>query len=143
MGTWINGIKQGIASFIGIVGDVNSVAWANYADTSTIVGWTSYTAKTIYYKKVGNLVFVNFYIDGTSNSTAVTFTLPYTSKNDTMYYTNVFIRGKNNGSQLTTPGFAQLPPNSNIVTCYSTQASGGWAAGNTKYVVGQFCYEAA
>ena len=43
---------------------VTSVAWTDYSATSTIVGWSSYTTKSIFYKKIGKLVFVQFVISG-------------------------------------------------------------------------------
>lgn len=124
------------------VGDFYTVAWTDYGVTSTIVGWSSFSIKSIFYKKIGKLVFVTFYIYGVSNSTAVTFTLPYTSKNDALNYMAA-IQAFDNSVTLTTPGRMRLPNNSNIVTCYSNFASAVWTASNDKAVIGQFWYEAA
>lgn len=50
----------------------------DYFATSTIVGWAASPTGNIYIKKIGNMVFVNYYITGTSNSTSTSFTIPYT-----------------------------------------------------------------
>jgi hypothetical protein len=34
-----------------ITGDLYQVSWTDYSATSTIVGWSSFTEKFIYYKK--------------------------------------------------------------------------------------------
>jgi hypothetical protein len=49
----------------------------NYFATSTKAGWSAYTASNLSYMRVGNLLHVFFYIDGTSNSTTTSVTLPY------------------------------------------------------------------
>lgn len=48
----------------------------DYFSSSTKVGWSSPTGK-IFYTVAGRLVYVMFDIQGTSNSTAATFTLPF------------------------------------------------------------------
>jgi hypothetical protein len=49
----------------------------DYFATSTKVGWSAYTASNLSYMRVGNLLHVFFYIDGTSNSATTSVTLPY------------------------------------------------------------------
>jgi hypothetical protein len=67
-------------------GDLCSVPWTDYGETSTIIGWDQtsedpvFQAK-IYYKKLGNLCFCQYYIRGLSNSTDVHFNLPYNGSN--------------------------------------------------------------
>ena len=54
-------------------------AWIDYSSLSTIVGWSSFTTTNIFYKYLSNdLIMVIFSISGTSNSTALTFTIPNT-----------------------------------------------------------------
>ena len=120
------------------------VAWTDYSGTSTIVGWTSLDTARIYYKKIGNLVFVNFYLSGTSDSTSITFTLPYTSKNVIENLTNIPIRGADNGSWLTTSSLLTLGVNTSTVVVDKdlSGATNQWTASGIKNVAGQFWYEA-
>jgi hypothetical protein len=120
-------------------GDIRTIAWADYSATSTIVGWSSYTIKKIFYKKVGKLVFVEFYIDGTSNVNTATFTVPYTvisSLNNLPFY----IRARNNGVWQAA-GMGWLAGGSATVTLYTTQSGNNWTASGTKTIAGQFWYQ--
>ena len=131
-------------STIAIASDIHSVggAWADYGATSTIVGWSSADPKYIYTKKIGKMVFVAFNIQGTSNSTTATFTLPYTSSN-TIDYHAVLPYAYDNGAVVAMSNL-DLPKNSATVTCYKTPATaGGWTNSGGKRVIGQFCYESA
>lgn len=49
----------------------------DYSSISTIVGWSSFTTKVLTYIKIGKLVFVQYYLSGTSNNATTTVTLPY------------------------------------------------------------------
>lgn len=121
--------------------DFYTVAWTDYSGTSTIVGWASYVTKKIYYKKIGKLVFVEFNIDGTSNSTSTTFTLPYTKSNTTTLYTYGF--SVDNGSAAIV-GLVNMTANTAIVTCSHnvTGAAASYTNSGNKTVNGQLFYEA-
>jgi hypothetical protein len=116
----------------------SDVAWTDYSGTSTIVGWISISTKFIYYTKVGKLVFVNYYIYGTSNATGVSFTLPYVSVNAPLNFPS----GQNydNGVTLTTPGEIYIAANSSTVACYKDMAGAAWTNTGGKTVWGNFCY---
>jgi hypothetical protein len=62
------------------IGTDASFAWVDYAATSTLVGWASFTNKTIRYTIIGKTAFVNFALAGSSNSTLASFTLPFNAK---------------------------------------------------------------
>ena len=119
---------------------VTSVPWTEYSATSTIVGWTSYTIRYIRYKKIGKLVFVSFYITGTSDDVTTTFTLKYA--NTTNPPTFAVCRSSDNGGIYVTGGLT-IPVSSNMVTVYSTIAGGAWTASGGKSIWGQFWYESA
>lgn len=112
-------------------------AWIDYSATSTIVGWSSYTTKQIYYKDIGKTRFVTFVLYGTSNSTSVTFTLPSASSNDTQV--NQYCRAIDNGTE-GAAGTLNLPANSSTVTCYRTGLA-AWTGSGTKLAAGQFTYQ--
>lgn len=127
-----------------ITTEINTAAWADYGGTSTIVGWSGTPTKNIWYKKVGKLVFVKAYISGTSDSTSVTFTLPYTSKNSTNGGAHTATIGADNGADCGCS--TQLPANNDTVTCYkgtNWATWGNWTNSGTKTINANFFYEAA
>jgi hypothetical protein len=121
-------------------GDVWTVDYADYSASSTLSGWSAFTTKKIYYKKIGKFVFVWFQIDGTSNNSTASFTLPYTSAN-TGYEIYGSCRGYNNGADQTAPGMLHMDPNSATVNCYKDWTSAGFTASGRKIVIGQFVYQ--
>jgi hypothetical protein len=124
-------------------GNIYNTPWTDYAGTSTITGWSAYAGgKYIFYKRIGNLVFVQFYINGTSDATSASFTLPFSGKSNG-FTSAIAIQFMDNNTLSTTPGMAQLADNSAIVNCYSTWSGGGWTASNSKVVTGQLWYEIA
>ena len=131
-----------IGDDLAVTGDISTVQWTTYGGTSTIVGWTSNTSTLINYKKVGNLVFVQFYIDGVSDATNVTFTLPFTQISTNGVELKVAIQVGNNGLPSTTSGLLTLSPNSATVSCFLDMAGAIWTASNNKRVQGQFWYQA-
>lgn len=116
-------------------GNLYTTAWTNYFSSATKVGWSSYTASNMYYKKVGNLVFVTFEISGTSNSTSTTVTLPH-AVNKAIDFT---LRVQNNGTF--THGTGVVSAGGSTVTFYRTPGGAGWTASGTKSLYGQFFYE--
>ena len=129
-------------------GDVYSAAYADYYSSSTIVGWSSLTSgrRRIMYKTIGKLVFVWFHLEGTSDATTVSFTLPYTSTS--VGFGNQFHQTLNftydNTTAIATPGQCGIDCGTATATCDKTcTASGGWTASGSKIVSGQFIYEMA
>jgi hypothetical protein len=111
--------------------------WVDYSSTSTIVGWSSFTDKIIFYRIIGKQVFINFSLTGTSNSTSVSFTLPVNLKTGVG---GIFSFGfaVNNG---TNSGSGSIQ-NSGVgtVVIYSNNIAGTWTASGTKSIRGQFFY---
>jgi len=126
-----------------VLGNVYTAAWANYFSSSTVVGWTSYTHSAIYTKKIGKLVFVSFWIEGTSNSTSAHFTVPYTSVNTEAYFGGTLVTAIDNGVEKSIPCRMLLTPNTTRVDCQSDMGTGIWTASGTKRVMGSFWYETA
>lgn len=112
--------------------------WTDYSGTSTIVGWSSFVTKVLKYKKVGTLVCVTFYITGTSNNVATTFTLPFAS----VAIIENLTRVQDNGGGFDV-GLLAVAPSGSTVTFYPDLIGSGWTAANDKSVVGQFFYEVA
>ena len=132
---------------INVTGDIYNKIWTDYYLSSSVVGWSSLTAnrRLILTKKVGDIVFVQFHLEGTSNSVSVTFTLPYGSAATAYPDAAVFMSGfsYDNGAVTSTPGRCQFPQSSTTVTCYKDSTNAAWTASGTKIVAGQFFYQAA
>jgi hypothetical protein len=121
-------------------GDVFTVPWTDYSALSTITGWSSFTAKKIWYKKVGRLVFVEFDIRGTSNNASSSFTLPFSSNGSKGAF-SVIIAQDNSGAFVA--GAVNLPESSTTGILFSVPNSNVWTASGTKSALGQFFYETA
>ena len=126
-----------------ITGDLYTVAWTDYSAMSTVVGWSAFTTKLVFYKRIGNLVYFEFFIAGTSNTTGVSFTLPYSSNASGLIGEGLVSRAVDNGVAITTACAWELSASDNIVRCYTNHALGAWTNIGTKRVIGKGWYEAA
>ena len=127
-----------------IDGKVYTVDITDYSSLSTITGFSAYTTKQIYYMTLGKLVFVKFNLVGTSNTTTLNFTLPFTASSVTFNVGEV--RVEDNGVFQTGPGMWSLNGSSTTLSVWLTwQGSGGtaWTASGTKAAQGSFMYWAA
>jgi nitrogen fixation protein len=111
----------------------------DYSTTSTVVGWSSFTNKQIYYRKIGKQIFCNFLLAGTSNSTDVTFTLP-DSNNANVTAQTLSVQIVNNGAISNTPGRVITNLSSNVVTVNRDRSQTAFTNTGTKTVSGQFFY---
>lgn len=115
--------------------------WSDYTATSTITGWTGGLAKAIYYMTIGKLVFVSFYIDGTSNSTDARFTVPAKAANiANVYYSAIASAAQDNGVDLTTPCTVLMAPDQNYIYITKGMNTGAWTASGNKIVRGNLWY---
>ena len=121
--------------------DAYTTNWTDYAATSTIVGWSSFTTKVLQYRRVGSVVEVEFILAGTSDSTAVTFTVPVAAI--ARYFGVTMIDTRDNGVVLTTPGRCLIAASTGNCACYSNCASAAWTNSGTKLVQGYLRYRAA
>lgn len=130
-------------SNVQVTNDLYSVAWTDYSGSSTVSGWASRTFTNIFYKKIGKLVYVNFNINGTSNSTSVTFTLPFSAITGGTGFTfqGVCGTGLDNGITLSTANAFII--SGATVQIYPSPTFGNWTNSNQKQVNGQFWYEIA
>ncbi len=114
--------------------------WTDYAASSTIAGFSGGVVKTIRYLTLGKLVFVDYYLDATSNQTYLTFTVPFASANTAVTFDGVITQVQDNSVDIAVPGKSVLAVNSDIVTCYKTVAGGAWTASGNKIAHGSFWY---
>jgi len=116
-------------------GDFYSEDWQSWSPTRT--GWSSYTFSEALYKRIGNLVFVEFYISGTSNSTSTSITVPYASHGNGSYI--IPQRVQDGGTWKM--GYLDLAWNTTTVNFYTSVTSGSWASSGTKTIRGSFFYQ--
>lgn len=133
------GANTDITSLLGLTGDVANIAWYDYSATSTIVGWSSFTTKQIYVKKIGKSVLVMFRLVGTSNSTAISFTLPYSIANINLMLPTGF--QLDNDVVLVHQGLINADTGSSLISIFKDVNFTAWTASGGKQVVGQFWYE--
>lgn len=116
--------------------------WSDYSGTSTVVGWGSTTVKVIKYKTVGKILHVLFRIEGTSNSTAASFTVP--NNNATATTTIIHHRAQDSGNWKAC-GHGFINTADNVVRCCIDSACNetAWTATGDKVVSGQFFMEIA
>jgi len=92
-----DGTNFQIQPYINATTDLSdNVEWTDYTSISTVVGWSSFTSKFIQYKKTGSVLFVQFYLYGTSNSATTNFSIPYTSRAGSNYV-DLLIRSQDAG----------------------------------------------
>jgi hypothetical protein len=126
-------------------------AFIDYAATSTVTGWSAFATdgKHIWYWANGRQITTFFLIEGTSNATTASFTMPYTAGamgvstvSSTVMGPATFALGAalDNAAFLTAPSHGNILSASAIVNLYSTLGGGGWTASNTKSISGTFTY---
>ena len=125
-------------------GDVYTNAWADYSATSSIVGWSSFTTKSILYKRVGKLVFVQFNIYGTSNANTASFTVPYAVSSSYPSDVSEFcIMATDNGNVVYIGVFGFFSQNSLSIGFANNGSGLAWTSSGTKGIKGQFFYQSA
>lgn len=116
---------------------VDKSSWVDYSSTSTIVGWSSFTAKQIDIYIVGNSLTCVYSISGTSNSATTSFTV---SNNNTSLNTMVKldVYHADNGTVSTTPGRVIITSGSNVATFTRGGTGTNFTGSGIKTIVGQF-----
>jgi hypothetical protein len=115
--------------------------WTDYSSTSTVTGWSSFASKSIKYLEIGKIVFVKFYIEGTSNGNTARFTVPTTNTGNIVWGAQGY--SSDNGVALTAHPIYSLATSSNNVDCRKDGAENTWTTSGTKVVSGFFFYERA
>lgn len=115
----------------GLIGE-----WQSWTPICT--GWSSYWQRHGRYKILGDTLYFSFYIQGTSNSTNTTVTLPAgkRSKNVWQYFSWVHAgAGMDNGAALAIPCRADVQNNSTQIKIYKDFSGANWTASGQKIVI--------
>ena len=126
-----------------VVNDITSLyssspgEWIDISNTSTVVGWASFTTKSIKYMVINKAVIVTFNIQGTSNAVTSTFTVPIASSASATAAVDVCF-GVDNG----TPGVmtAALPVGTSTVNLIFNLTL-PWTNSGAKTASGHVIYE--
>ena len=108
--------------------------------TPSTTGVTSVVNDAGGYIKLGQLVFVTYICQGTSNATTKTFTLPFTSA---IYQQFAAGQGMNNGVALTTPPRVSLSASNATASLYRDTSGAPWTNTGSFLMVANFFYYAA
>lgn len=117
-------------------GKLTKNSWVDYSATSTIVGWSSFTTKLIYYYIVGDIATVMVHLDGTSNSATTSITLPFTQTSIAMISINT--RFTNNGIASATAGRVTCALGSNVAVFTIDGLGTAFTSANQKLILATF-----
>jgi hypothetical protein len=115
--------------------------WSDASGLS-IGGFSAFSTKIYNYKAVGDIVFVQLHLVGTSNSTALTVAVPITADASMVGMMMAFLYGEDNSVYLTVPSNLTFTSVSTI-TIYKDLAYGAWTNSGEKAIRGQFWYKAS
>lgn len=106
----------------------------DYSATSTITGWSSFTVKQLNYAINGKVATVWFQIEGTSNSSTTSVTLPFTNVLSSKFR---YCYGMSNSVALTAGAVAFINTSSNTISWYTNATvTTGLSNTGTKKVIG-------
>ena len=140
--SWVTGMT------INNAGDIFSTAFTDYSATSTITGFSAYSNKYIFYKRVGFTIHVWFFFIGTSNANTFQFTVPYTVKNSTGYVPGCTLSFAKDGGSDTDFGMtsgmvrAFASYNTNVVRLDRSGSATGWTTSGDKGAAGAITFQA-
>lgn len=133
----MNGVANGV--YGGDLPNQINTPWIDFSEQSTIVGWSSFTVKSIKYKQIGNTVFVMFSIAGTSNSATTSITMPFIVNNSVL----MWCYAVNNG--IASHGDSNPNIGTNLIPfaywSAATTRTTTWTASGTKQINGQFYFQ--
>jgi hypothetical protein len=136
-----NGFTVQAAMGVGYLNNIKDIitnsAWTTW--TSTLVGWSGTPTQACNYIQIGKWVTVQIDINGTSNATNLTITLPIAAKKSIRL---AHIPGIDNGANLTVLPLVVLSAASTTATIYKDGNLSAWTNVNNKAVFGSFTYEA-
>lgn len=115
--------------------------------TGTVVGWSGTPDKVLTYAVIGKLLLMSVYINGTSNSTTTSVTIPSGLTSASQGVSQILpVRVIDNGVILQTPGIAILEDNGTVIDFYTNYsgyknyAGAAWTSTGTKQVHGNFAW---
>jgi len=109
----------------------------DWTSSDAVVGFSSFTTHLVYYSRVGKIVTMHVYYNGTSNATTLTLTLPYAAYAE-QFFMNFVV--SNNGVASNNPGRLQLTAGSTTATATRDRSGTAWTNSGAKVFIGSFTY---
>jgi hypothetical protein len=119
---------------------MDKTAWIDISTTSTIVGFSTFAQRFIFYKIIDNYIFIDFYIEGISNSPSFTFTSPFNNTSGASKFGSCGYN-VNGGSPILNPARMIISNNSNIVNISLNFTGAAYTATGTKGCSGQISFK--
>lgn len=116
-------------------------AWVDYSATSTIVGFSAFVTKQVKYQQGYKIMHGQVFLDGTSNSTAISFTMPVANAGNQIWF--VLGGTRDSGTLQTSPGVLVMPNGATTVDIYKNGALAAWTNSLGKTAIVEFWYETA
>lgn len=118
-----------------------STNWVWNNGTPAGAGFSSKVNDALRYIQVGKNTYCHVFVNGTSNATTFTFTLPVAAKAADI---TGGLKIANNGAVQTVLGAILFTASSTTATCLTnmTDTGTGWTASSSKLIQGYFFYEA-
>jgi hypothetical protein len=114
-------------------------AWTDYSASTTVAGFSGTPTKAVYYSVVNKIVYVSFFLSGTSNDNILTFTVPIAAA---VVRSFMFFAYDTHYDPPQNWGFGDISASSTTVTL-NYQASSWGGGGTDKSARGQFFYPIA
>jgi hypothetical protein len=109
----------------------------DYSGSSTITGWSSRTITFIRYMLRGRSLTLVWDLEGTSNATTISFTLPFTATNTGNGFYASSNQVTDNGAVATSPGLSRMLNNATSVSVFKDLTGAAWTASAGKSTIGQ------
>jgi hypothetical protein len=119
---------------------MDKTAWIDISTTSTIVGFSTFSQRFIFYKIIDNYIFIDFYIEGASNSPSFTFTSPFNNTSGTSKFGSCGYN-VNNGLVIQNPARVIITNNSNVLNISLSFTGAVYTATGTKGCAGQISFK--
>lgn len=120
----------------------HSVYFEEWGSKANVFGLELGFTNEIYYQKIGNVIFMNVNLAGTSVSSVLYFNLPYKIENEA--YINTTARVKDNGTYSTAPGRVQNrvqeTQNGYLELVRDPSSGVAWTSSGAKEWIGQFAF---
>lgn len=118
------------------------IDWQSWSPT--LVGWSGTPTSVANYFEQGKMIGFYLMVNGTSNSTTTSFTLPVMpSFSGGLNIPLIMNRASNNGAYLASAPFADIQSGSLTVLCYVDATGNSWTAANAKFISVQGFYPIA
>jgi hypothetical protein len=124
----------------GLAGKVDKTSWIDISTTSTITGFSMFAQRFIFYKIIDNYIFIDFYIEGASNSPSFTFTSPFNNTSGTSKFGSCGYN-VNNSLVVQNPARIIINNNSNIVNITLSFTGVAYTSTGTKACSGQISFK--